>query len=119
MRPTDAEWSVLEVLWSGERFALRELSDRLFETNGWNKNTTLTYLTRMSAKGLVNIDRTDKKPYSAAVSRAECEKNERSEILKRVCNGSAGDLIAAFLTESPISHEEAERLRRLLDEMEV
>ena len=33
--------------------------------------------------------------------------------------GAAGDLIAAFLKETHISADEAARLRRMLDEMEV
>ena len=48
MKLTDAEWSVLEILWSGERFSLKEI-----QANGWNKNTVHTYLTRMEKKGLV------------------------------------------------------------------
>ena len=34
-------------------------------------------------------------------------------------SGSAGDLIAAFLKEEPISQEEREKLRKILDDMEV
>jgi len=33
--------------------------------------------------------------------------------------GAAGDLVAAFLKETVISREERERLRGLLDDMEV
>ncbi len=68
MRLTDAEWAVLEALWGGERFALGEVASALGESMGWNKNTVYTYLTRMAAKGLVNIDRGLAKPYSAAVT---------------------------------------------------
>ena len=119
MRLTDAEWAVLEVLWSGESFALGEIATALHESKGWNKNTVYTYLTRMASKGLVKIDRTGPKPYSAAVSREDCAGRERRELLTRVYNGATSELIAAFLKESHISHDEAERLRRLLDEMEV
>lgn len=119
MRLTDAEWAVLQALWSGERFTLGEVAAALRETNGWNKNTVYTYLTRMAAKGLVNIDRTHPAPYSAAVTRDECAEQERQKLLERVYNGSAGDMIAAFLRESHISREETQRLRKLLDEMEV
>lgn len=119
MRITDAEWAVMEALWGGESFALGELAERLRSTNGWNKNTVYTYLTRMAAKGLVKIDRSGPRPYSAAVSRSDCAREERSELLNRVYKGAAGELIAAFLKESHISRAEAERLRRLLDEMEV
>lgn len=119
VRLTDAEWAVLETLWGGERFALGEVASALHESMGWNKNTVYTYLTRMAAKGLVNIDRSHAKPYSAAVTRDDCAGQERRKLLERVYNGSAGELIAAFLRESHISREEAERLRRMLDEMEV
>ena len=53
------------------------------------------------------------------MTREDCARAERGELLERVYNGAAGDLIAAFLKESHISREEAARLRRLLDEMEV
>lgn len=119
MRLTDAEWEVLEVLWSGERFALGEIASALHGSKGWNKNTVYTYLTRMAAKGLVEIDRSHAKPYSAAVTRDECADQERKKLLNRVYNGAAGDMIAAFLRETHISHEEAERLKKLLDDMEV
>jgi len=119
MKLTDAEWTLFEVLWSGDRFALKEITKALSATLGWNRNTVYTYLIRMEAKGLVAIDRDHPKPYRAAVTREECAKEEREALLTKVYGGAAGDLIAAFLKESSISQEEAARLRQLLDEMEV
>lgn len=119
MKLTDAEWTLFEVLWSGERFALKEITKALSATLGWNRNTVYTYLIRMEAKGLVAIDRDHPKPYRVAVTREECAKEEREALLTKVYGGAAGDLIAAFLKESSISQEEAARLRQLLDEMEV
>lgn len=119
MKLTDAEWAVLEVLWSGEDFSLKAIADELKRIKGWSKNTVFTYLTRMEAKGLVAIDREKSAPYSAAISRADCAREERRQLLDRVYGGAAGDMIAAFLKESPISAQEVEALRKLLDEMEV
>ena len=119
MRLTEAEWAVLEILWSGERFALKDITNALKNTKEWNKNTVYTYLTRMEAKGLVSIDRTQEKPYGTAVSRESCAKEKRKELLDKVYGGAAGDLIAAFLKESEISAKEVERLRKMLDDMEV
>ena len=119
MKLSEAEWSVLEILWSGDGFALGEIAKELKAVNGWSKNTVYTYLTRMEGKGLVLIDRESDKPYSAAVTREECAKRERGELLNKVYRGAAGNLIAAFLKESSISREEIEQLRAMLDEMEV
>ena len=30
MKLTDAEWAVMEVLWEGEKFSLKEVTDKLF-----------------------------------------------------------------------------------------
>ncbi len=119
MKLSDAEWSVLEILWRGKAFTLGEITSALKPVSGWSRNTVYTYLTRMEAKGLVAIDRSGTAPYSAAVSKEDCAKKERHDLLDRVYGGAAGDLIAAFLKETKISSEEKERLRSLLDEMEV
>lgn len=119
MKLTEAQWAVLEVLWTGERFSLGEITGALKAVNGWNKNTVYTYLTRMEEKGMVAIDRSREKPYAAAVTREECARQERAELLTKVYGGAAGDLIAAFLKESSIPAKEVERLKKLLDEMEV
>ena len=119
MKVTEAEWNVLEILWSGERFSLKEVADPLQVTNGWSKNTVHTYLTRMEQKGLVSIDKSDRKPYGAAVTREQCARKERDELLTKVYGGRTGDLVAAFLKEQKISQSEVERLRKLLDDMEV
>ena len=80
----------------------------------------LTYLTRMEAKGLVAIDK-EASPhlYRAVPDEESYRKEERRSFVERVYSGSAGDLIAAFLKEETITAEERERLRKLLDEMEV
>ena len=55
----------------------------------------------------------------AALDQDACRAQERRSFLQRVYQGSAGDLVAAFLKEEPLPPEERARLRKLLDEMEV
>jgi len=119
MRLTESEWNVLEVLWDGGCMALGEITKALEPMHGWTKNTVHTYLTRMEHKGLVTIEKNQAKPYSAAVSREECAKEEREELLSKVYRGATGDLIAAFLKESSISRKEVEKLKKMLEDMEV
>ena len=97
----------MEALWAGGSYSLGELAAAVDEGLGWSKNTLATYLKRMAAKGLVKIERGAPKPYSAAVERDDCARAEREALLNRVYNGAAGELIAAFLTESRISRSEA------------
>lgn len=117
---TDAEWTVLDVLWQGGPLALGPIVEALKAPTGWSRTTVLTYLTRMEAKGLVVIDRGhDPHLYSTAVSREVCAARARRTLLDRVYRGSAGDLVAAFLKEEGLTAQERDRLRKLLDEMEV
>lgn len=117
---TEAEWSVLQVLWNGNHFSLGEIVEALRPVTCWSRNTVHTYLTRMENKGLVSIDRTgEPHSYSAAVSREDCASRERSALLNKVYGGAVGDLVTAFLKESSITPEERERLLKLLDDMEV
>ncbi len=118
-RLTESEWAVLSALWTAEKHSLGELTELLKPKTNWSRNTVLTYLTRMQAKSLVKIDRTGTKPYSAKVTKEDCAKIERSDLLKNVYNGATGDLISAFLKESQITSEERDRLRKMLDDMEV
>ncbi|HJA66909.1 MAG TPA: BlaI/MecI/CopY family transcriptional regulator [Candidatus Mediterraneibacter cottocaccae] len=117
---SDREWTVLEALWDSDGAELGVLSRKLRPETGWSANTLHTYLTRMEKKGLVSIDKTcSPHIYRAAVEREACRAKERKSFLDRVYQGSAGDLIAAFLKEERISPEEKEKLRRMLDDMEV
>ena len=120
MKLSEAEWSVLDALWEKKEASLKELTDALRDKKNWNKKTVFTYLTRMEAKGLVCIKK-DVTPhiYCAMIDRESCQQKERHSFLNRVYSGSAGDLIAAFLKEEPISQEEREKLRKILDDMEV
>lgn len=97
IRLTEGEWAILEVLWSGERFPLGEIVSALRPKMNWRRNTVHTYLTRMESKGLVKIHR-ETEPHQYA---------------------AAGELVAAFLKESHMTQAERDRLRKLLDEMEV
>ena len=120
-RLTDGEWQVLCVLWDAEEGrTLGQVVEALRPRTGWSRNTALTYLTRMEAKGLVDIRKEDfPHRYRAAVSREDCAAAERRGLLERAYQGSAGKLVAAFLKDEKLTPQERDELRKLLDEMEV
>ncbi len=120
MKLSENEWRILEVLWQSRGSELGEIVNNLRNKTGWSRNTVHTYLTRMETKKLVYIDKsTAPHIYKAAVSKDECQKNERHNFLQQVYNGCAGDMIAAFLKEEKITDEEREKLKDLLNNMEV
>ena len=106
---SEREWTVLTALWDSGGAALGDLTEALRPETGWSRNTVLTYLTRMEAKGLVTIDKeVNPHIYRAALDRAACQTLERRSFLQRVYRGSAGDLVAAFLKEEGMSPQARE-----------
>lgn len=114
------EWTVLTALWESGGANLGALTLALQGKTGWSRSTVLTYLTRMEAKGLVKIDKScNPHKYLAALDKQTCQAQARDSFLQQVYQGATGDLVTAFLREKPISAQERDELRRLLDEMEV
>lgn len=118
-RLTDSEWKVLEVLWTAGPQPLGKILEALVPETGWSRTTVHTYLTRMMGKGLIRADAHSPKHYSAALTREECARRERHDLMDRVYQGSAGKLVAAFVQDGSLSREERDELRKLLDSMEV
>ena len=89
MKLSDRERQVLEALWAApEGLALGQTAEALKSATGWSRNTVLTYLTRMEAKGLVTIDKgTAPHRYRAAVAREDWAAEERRGLLERVYRG--------------------------------
>lgn len=120
LKLSDKEWLVLGVLWDNGGGTLGAITQSLQEQTHWSRNTVLTYLTRMEGKGLVTIEESGyPRVYRAALDRETCRAKARGSFLEQVYRGAAGDLVAAFLKENPISEAERGKLRKLLDDMEV
>ena len=118
MKLSDKEWRVLNALWvAPEGLALGAVVDALRPDTGWSRSTVLTYLTRMEAKGLVDIRKEDfPHRYRAAVSREDCAAAERRGLLERAYQGSAGKLVAAFLKDEKLTPQERETLAAFLND---
>ncbi len=100
---TDSEWKVLEALWAGGPQHLGQILGALAPETGWSRTTVHTYLTRMAAKGLVSMDQSSPRRYAAIPSRETCAARERRDLVDRVYDGSAGQLVAAFVKDGSLS----------------
>ncbi|MBQ2896617.1 MAG: BlaI/MecI/CopY family transcriptional regulator [Oscillospiraceae bacterium] len=121
---TDNEWRIMEALWSNGPLTLGSLLDALSQApvspaSSWSRNTLHTYLTRMAAKGMIQMDDGYPHRYEAALERQYYADAQRRALVDRVYQGSAGKLIAAFVKDGSLSESERSELRRMLDEMEV
>ena len=113
---SDSEWKVIEILWEKGTATQSEVMDAL--TEGWNKNTVYTFLSRLEHKGLVAAEGSPKR-YAAVIGREECVRQEEESFLNKVYHGSAGKLVAAFVEEGRLTEKEKAMLKQLLEGMDV
>ena len=71
MKLFDSEWKVMEVLWQENDRTAKEISLRLADSIGWNKNTTYTVIKKCIEKGAIERRERWSKRY-LAVRRSCC-----------------------------------------------
>lgn len=113
----DSERRVMQVLWEHGDLPAKEISRKLAETAGWNKNTTYTVIKKCVEKAF--IDR--REPgfvCHALLSEEQAQQRETGELVDKVFSGSPSRLFASLLGGGRINQAEIDKLRRLIDDYE-
>jgi BlaI family transcriptional regulator, penicillinase repressor len=118
-KPTASELEILHVLWSHGPSTVREVHDALNEKKAMGYTTVLKLLQIMTTKGTVRRNETQRAHvYEACLPAEQTKRQIAGDMLQRVFEGSASQLMVHALAGSKASAEEIEELRRLLDEYE-
>ena len=118
-KPTASELEILHVLWAHGPATVREVHEALSEKKFLGYTTVLKLLQIMTAKGTVRRNETQRAHvYEACLPAEQTKRQLAGDMLQRVFEGSASQLMLHALAGRKASHEEIEELRRLLDEYE-
>lgn len=110
----ESEAKVMEIIWARSPISAKDISLIATESIGWNKNTTYTIIKKLEAKGF--IQREDPGFIcTPRVSQNEMQKVEAASLVKKVFGGSRRALFSALLENEPLSKEEINELRKLID----
>ena len=110
----DSEAKVMEIIWAKSPISAKDISLIAAETIGWNKNTTYTVIKKLEAKGF--IQREDPGFIcTPLVSQSQMQKIEAASLVNKVFGGSRKALFSALLEDEPLSKEEINELRKLID----
>lgn len=114
MKLYDSELKVMEILWNGGDLTAKQISDKLHEEIGWNKNTTYTVIKKCINKGAIKRSGNN---YlcTPIVSREEVEDYETKELIEKYFDGSGVKLFAAFLNRNQLSDSEREMIRKMIE----
>jgi BlaI family transcriptional regulator, penicillinase repressor len=115
-KPTASELEILRVLWGRGPSTVREVHEALSE-KGYT--TVLKLLQIMTTKGTVRRNETQRAHvYEACLPAEQTKRQFAGDMLQRVFEGSASQLMMHALAGNRASREEIEEIRRLLDEYE-
>jgi len=115
-RPTDAELTILRVLWDRGPSTVRQVHEALADTRETGYTTTLKLMQIMAEKGLVTRDETDRTHlYSARLAQDQTQQQLVSDLMQRAFAGSASALVMQALSAQPVSPEELDDIRKLVD----
>ena len=110
----ESEAKVMEIIWAKAPISAKDISLIAAETIGWNKNTTYTVVKKLEAKGF--IKRQDPGFIcTPLISQNQMQKVEAVSLVKKVFGGSRKALFSALLEDEPLSDEEIDELRKLID----
>ncbi|MGV3660486.1 MAG: BlaI/MecI/CopY family transcriptional regulator [Prosthecobacter sp.] len=115
---TEAEWSVMELLWEQSPRNSQEIASLLETRQGWKRATVLTLLTRLVAKGALETEAQGNRfLYSPAVQRSACVAEETRSFLERMFGGALQPLLAHVAEHHELSRKDISELKALLDEI--
>jgi BlaI family penicillinase repressor len=118
-KPTASELEILRVLWERGPSTVREVHESLSEKRDLGYTTVLKLLQIMTAKGTVRRNEEQRAHvYQACQPATETKRQLVGDVLQRVFEGSASELMIHALEGRRTSKEELHELRRLLDEYE-
>ncbi len=118
-KPTVSELEILRVLWARGPSTVREVHEELSEKKTLGYTTVLKLLQIMTAKGTVRRNEEQRAHvYEACQPATETKRQLVGDVLQRVFEGSASELMIHALEGRRTSKKELDELRRLLDEYE-
>ena len=113
MRLCNSDYRFMTIVWDHAPVGSGELVRLCNEQLGWKKSTTYTEIKRLCEKGLLKNEKAIVEPL---VTREEIQASESDAFVKRTFGGSLPGFLTAFLGGKRLSEEEAERLKRLIDD---
>ena len=109
-----SELEVMKILWRAEdALPVTEIREKLQKTKGWEPATIKTLIARLVSKGVVRQEKRKVFYYSPAVSEKEYSTWATDDLIERIYNGSARQLVAALVHSDGLTQADLDELRQM------
>ena len=113
---SDSEWRLMNRLWDHAPRTITELVAALREETGWSKNTVITMLGRLEAKGAVRHEEGQRaKLYYPVTDREDAARTETESFLDKVYGGSLGLMMSAMVDSHALTEADITELSAILE----
>lgn len=117
-RISDAEHTVMEVLWDEHPLTAQEVVDRVAPVRDWSANTVKTLLGRLLAKDVIAHEADGRRYlYRPMVAREEYVARESRRFIDRLFGGSLTPLVAHLARRDQLSTQEIDEIEKLLRDL--
>jgi predicted transcriptional regulator len=110
---TEAEKKFAELVWQNEPIGSGELVRLCEKEMNWKKSTTYTILKKLCEKG---IFKNENAVVSSLITKDEYYSRQSIHFVEDTFGGSLPRFLAAFIGGKKLSKQQAEELKRLIDE---
>lgn len=117
---SEAELEVMKVLWKLDEATSTQIIENLEGISAWKPKTIHTLINRLVSKKAVGASKIDGKSYlyRPLVSMEDYRRQANRSFINKLYNGSMRMMLTSFVKDHPLSPEEIEELKRILDEEE-
>jgi BlaI family transcriptional regulator, penicillinase repressor len=118
-RLSDAEWYVMEVLWSaGQPIAAIDIANRVPDERDWSLATVKSLLSRLLAKRAIEPKKDGRRfLYSPAIEREPYVADESRRFVARLFGGKLSPLFARLAEEEALDDEDIAQIEVMLREL--
>ena len=116
-RISDAEWTVMKVVWALKTATAKQVVEALAADTAWKLQTIQTLMSRLVQKGALAADKSAREHiFTALVTEQECRQAVSRSFLARVFDGEIAPFLACLLERKKLSRKEIAELKRILEE---
>ena len=114
---SEAELKIMQVLWERSPQTMPQIAQALHSETAWSRNTVITLLKRMIAKGTVCVDESVyPKAYTPLVEQGAIASQETKSLLKRLFKGKPTMLMSNMMEEGYVTDAELDEMIQLLQQ---
>ena len=114
---SDSEWKLMNHLWTRSPMTIMELTADMKAETSWTKNTVITMLSRLEAKGAIRHEEGGRaKQYYPCMDREDAAMEETKNFLGKVYGGKLGLMMHAMVESRTLTAEDIAELSAILEQ---